>query len=252
MLSSKEQREKDFHNKSFYYHTREAVGKYYSIARSRLDFYEKLLLRHCQGKRVLECGCGPGSYSFFLAKHNAIVTGIDISDVAINQAIQRAKNENIDVCFRIMNAEKLEFGNATFDVICGTGILHHLDIQKALSELARTLKPNGMAIFIEPLGHNPLINFYRKVTPHLRTEDEHPLLKNDLKTVRKYFQKVEPHFFDFSSLIAVPFRKFSFFPNLVNTFHATDRLLFKFIPFMKRYAWMVVLILTQPDKTQID
>lgn len=248
MLPSKEQKEKDFHDKSFNEHTRKVLSKYYTIARSRLDFYEKFLVSHCQNKMMLECGCGVGSYSFYLAENNAIVTGIDISDVAIRKAKQKAKGKNLQICFHVMNVENLEFNDETFDVICGTGILHHLDIHKAFLELTRVLKPNGLAIFIEPLGHNPFINLYRKITPHLRTEDEHPLLMNDLRIAKKYFKRVETRFFDFSSLIAVAFRRSSFFPHLLNTLHAIDRVLFRFLPFTKRYAWMAVIILEQPDK----
>jgi hypothetical protein len=51
------------------------------------------------------------------------------------------------------------------------------DLSLACSEIARVLRPGGPAIFVEPLGHNPLINAYRKRTPALRTVDEHPPTK---------------------------------------------------------------------------
>lgn len=35
--------------------------------------------------------------------------------------------------------------------------------------------------FSEPLGHNPIINWYRNRTPEMRTEDEHPLLIKDIE-----------------------------------------------------------------------
>jgi len=60
--------------------------------------------------------------------------------------------------------------------VCGSGTLHHLYIDAAFKELVRVLKPNGCVVFFEPLGHNFLINLYRKLTPSMHSEDEHPLL----------------------------------------------------------------------------
>ena len=50
-----------------------------------------------------------------------------------------------------------------------------LNFLSVLNEISRILKPNGKLLFIEPLGTNPLINFYRKLTPKSRSKDEHPL-----------------------------------------------------------------------------
>ena len=49
-----------------------------------------------------------------------------------------------------------------FDIIYGTGILHHLNLKACLDEIERILKPGGKFVFIEPLGTNPVINLYRK------------------------------------------------------------------------------------------
>lgn len=44
------------------------------------------------------------------------------------------------VAFRLMDAEALEFPPDTFDLICGTGILHHLDLDAAYGQIARSLR----------------------------------------------------------------------------------------------------------------
>jgi hypothetical protein len=49
------------------------------------------------------------------------------------------------------------------------------------NSMTKILQPKGKAIFIEPLGHNFLINLYRRLTPNIRSADEHPLLAKDLK-----------------------------------------------------------------------
>lgn len=248
-MDARYQREKDFHNQSFGAGGRQEVARFYAVVRSSGAFYEQLLRTHSADRRVLEYGCGPGSYAFFLAKQGAQVTGIDISEIAIEQARERARREQLaSINFQTMNAEALEFSDHTFDVVCGRAILHHLDLDKALTELARVLKPGGTAIFIEPLGHNPLINLYRHFTPHLRTADEHPLLISDLEMMRGYFGGMDLRFFHLQSLLAVPFGKFRGFERLLKLLDAADQGLFKLAHFTRRYAWTVVLTLSQPKR----
>ena len=42
----------------------------------------------------------------------------------------------------------MSFADNSFDLICGTGILHHLDIHAAFHEISRTLRPDGIAVFV--------------------------------------------------------------------------------------------------------
>lgn len=246
MMERRYQREQEIHNKFYSEGTREVVEKFYTVVRSSRRFYEDFLQSHCTNKHVLEYGCGSYGYLFSLVRRGATVTGIDISDVAIEQARQRARREQLEhITLRVMNAEALAFDTNTFDIICGTGVLHHLDLSKALSEVARTLKSDGAAIFIEPLGHNPIINLYRKATPDLRTEDEHPLLMEDLQMAEVYFGKVETHFFHLHSLLAIPFRNWPGFSSLLRVLDTIDSVVFRSIPFVRKYAWQVVILLSQ-------
>jgi len=88
------------------------------------------------------------------------------------------------------DATKSVFPDKHFDLIFGKWILHHLDMIAAINEIKRILKPNGIAIFIEPMS-NPIINVYRKLTPKLRTSDEHPLNKKDLNLFSQNFCSIE-------------------------------------------------------------
>ncbi len=146
-----------------------------------------------------------------------------------------------------MNAESLEFNENKFDIIFGASILHHLDLSKVLPELARVLNSEGKAVFIEPLGHNPFINLYRKFTPNFRTEDEHPLKIKEIHSLKKNFKKLEINYFHFTTLFAVPIRNSVFFTPLLNAFGKIDKFLFS-LPFLRKYAWQVVLILSDPEK----
>ena len=73
-----------------------------------------------------------------------------------------------------MPAERLSYSDSVFDLAVGFAIIHHLDLKPALAELHRVLKPGGVAFFAEPLGTNPAIQLYRRLTPQFRTEDERP------------------------------------------------------------------------------
>lgn len=248
-MELKQLKEKVFHDRAFSEGTRDRAVKFYTAVSGSRDFYDDFLLANCSNKDVLEYGCGPGYEAAFIAKTAFTVTGIDISDTAIEQAVEMARRERIEnATFRAMDAEAMDFADDSFDLICGMGILHHLDLNKSLSEIARTLRPGGKAIFIEPLGHNLLINLYRKITPGLRTEDEHPLLIRDLKLMGSYFRKIEPRYFHLNTIMAVPFRKLAGYALLLKALDSADKALFKFLPFARKYAWQVVIVFSQPIK----
>jgi len=245
-MSVRIEREKTFHNKVFQDHSRDKVGKYYQTVNKARDFYRKQLLINGKAKSILEYGCGPGSEAFRLAEGGARVTGIDISDVAIEQAIQEAEKKVLLIDFKIMNAEDLNFPENSFDTICGSGILHHLDLKVAYAELAKVMRKAGKAVFFEPLGHNPFINFYRRITPKMRTDDEHPLMMEDLALAKEYFGHVDVHYFNLTTFGAIPFRNMKGSRYLLNTLNGLDQAVFKMLPFIRKYAWIVVIILKEP------
>ena len=152
----------------------------HAVLRDSRAFYEQAIRSRSRGARVLEYGCGPSAFVSALVDDAGELVGIDISDVAVMQATERAAREGRTARYQVMDAESLDFPDGSFDLVCSAAVLHHLDLRKAFREISRTLRPDGHAIFMEPLGHNPLINWYRRATPDLRTPDEHPLLMCDL------------------------------------------------------------------------
>lgn len=89
--------------------------------------------------------------------------------------------------FQIMDAHSLKFPDATFDLVFGGSILHHLNIETAIKEIYRVLKPGGIIIFEEPLIHNPVGKIVRLLTPQARTLDERPLGVKELRVIDQYF-----------------------------------------------------------------
>ncbi len=245
-VDERKAREKHFHDERFGRGgPRGGTGAFYRITGESHGRHRALVYEGCAGKRVLEYGCGPGSQSFELARRGARVTGIDISPVAIEIARNEAMREGLDIDFRVMDAEATTFPDHSFDLIVGGAILHHLDLNRAYAELARLLAPGGRAVFIEPLGHNAIINLYRKATPEQRTPDEHPLLRTDLAHARQRFAHVGVWYYHLMSLAAAPFTKTPLFQPLLAMFSALDRALLK-IPAIQPYAWIAVLEFSAP------
>ena len=84
-----------------------------------------------------------------------------------------------------MDCENLKFSDNEFDAVYGRAILHHLNLHKGLCEIWRVLIQKEIAVFSEPLGMKPLINFYRMMTPGRRTPYEKPLGKVDFNLLSK-------------------------------------------------------------------
>jgi SAM-dependent methyltransferase len=231
---------------------REPAYKFYSVRDSTRDYYLKNLRSVCSGKRILELGCERGGDVLPLGELASHATGIDVSDRVIEEAKVKAAASGCNtVSYAVMDCEHLQFEDDSFDVVFGGGILHHLDLTKALPEIARTLTPNGWAIFEEPLGHNPIINLYRKLTPDFRSPDEHPLLARDLDFAASFFAKTDERYFNLSTFLAVPFRKTRLFKQMLKILNDFDAFLFRYLPFTRKLAWEVIAIYSEPKKIRV-
>ena len=211
-------------------------------------FFRRFLMERCEGNRVLEYGCGPHSQAVLFSPRGATTISIDLSPVAISlhrDLVRRHGLARVHSC--VMNAEYLGFAENSFELICGTGILHHLDLEGSLAEL-QTLRPGGSAIFLEPLGHNPIINAYSKLTPEMRSVDEHLLTVADFRVAEKYFQRIEIRYFHLLALAAFPFRRASWFRTFVRQLDQLDQKVFCWFPFMRKHAWAAAIVLGGPKK----
>jgi SAM-dependent methyltransferase len=234
------ERERAFHNVAFSENSRASASRFYSVVGASRGRYRDLLGEHA-GQRVLEIGCGRETDAVRLAQMGCDVVGIDISDEAIAQSQQQVKDAGVEAQFVRMNAESTDFPDASFDVVCGSSIVHHLDTEAAYREIARVLRPAGRAIFVEPTGHNPLINAYRRRTPQMRTPDEHPLVRHDFELAERYFRRTRIEFFELAALAAVPVHGTRAFAPVLSAARAVDRLLAR-TP-ARWWAWNVVMTL---------
>jgi SAM-dependent methyltransferase len=246
----RKEREREFHNRRFgaEHDIRQPLNKWYGALAACTRAQNELVRQYGDGANLLEYGCADGMISIIydrLADNAASFHGIDISDKAIERARQNCASQGLTNCnFTVMDAENLTFSNDEFDVVFGRGILHHLDLNKCFTEISRVLRPGGKAIFTEPLGHNPAINLFRKMTPQYRTEDEHPLVMNDLKIARGAFREIECKFFGLTTLAAVPFNATAVGPAMMKFCERADSFLLQ-VPVIQRHAWSVLITLTK-------
>jgi ubiquinone/menaquinone biosynthesis C-methylase UbiE len=218
------------------------------LTQEALDRVYRHVKSNCVGKDVLDYGCSVGEGALLMRKFGArSVTGIDISSVAVEQAREAARQAALDhATFHVMNAEELEFRDRSFDMVFGIAILHHLDLEKAYAEIARVLRPDGVAVFLEPLGHNVFINAVRKATPGSHTRDEHPLLARDLRVCRKYFGELQLEYVNLLTLLSAPLVALPGRETLRRMLTVVDKAVFRVVPPARRYAWNVVMRMRQP------
>lgn len=226
--------------------------KYYSVTVASEKYKHEWLEEHCKkGSKTLDFACGSGENGIYAASCGSEVIGIDISPEGVNNAQANAKKFGVDkhCSFEVMDGEKMTFKKNTFDYAIEYGALHHVDLDAALSELARVVKPGGKMMCVEAMRHNPLIHWYRKRTPHLRTEweVEHILGIESLDVMRKHFKGVKVKFFHLSALALVPFRKTFLFPLLLPIFNFVDKIILS-SKVLGKYGWIMAIELSEPKK----
>jgi ubiquinone/menaquinone biosynthesis C-methylase UbiE len=224
--------------------------KHYVVTRAHSDTMLAWVRTHCgPGTVALDLCCGEGAWAREIAATGAATYGVDISGVSLAHA-RAASADQLNVpAFRRMDAEALDFPDGTFDVVVASGCLHHVDLDRVYGELRRVLKPGGRVMCNEALAHNPLFQWYRRQTPHLRTawEARHILRVDDVRRAEHYFGRVDVRFYYFLSLLAVPLRRSWVFAPALSLLERCDRLVLS-IPGIRRLAWQATFELSVPRK----
>lgn len=129
------------------------------------ELFEQIARPGVAGKRLLEVGCGIGIDTLRLARMGfERVIGVDLTLTALAVARKRASEEGVDnVEFFCGDAEHLAFPDASFDVVYSFGVIHHTpEIQRAVAEIERVLRPGGRAFVMVYHAHS-LVNLVHTV-----------------------------------------------------------------------------------------
>jgi len=113
----------------------------------------QLVLKELVGKKVLDVGCGYGSYCILFAKAGYQVVGLDISPFYINLAKELTKKYGVEERVSLVQgfAEKMDFENEEFDCVWVGDLFEHVkDPEKVMEECLRVVKSKGKVIFSTP------------------------------------------------------------------------------------------------------
>src|SRR3954471_10780175 len=116
--------------------------------------------------RSLEIGAGTGYFSLNLLQAGVVREAVctDISPGMLHALEANAERLGLEVQTRACDAEELPFDDASFDLVLGHAVLHHLpDLQRAFREFRRVLRPGGMVLFAgEPSHHGDRLAAFPK------------------------------------------------------------------------------------------
>ncbi len=211
-------------------------------------------LYHTPGQKLLDFGCGTGIQAIRYAYIGYEVDGFDCCDnnIAIAGRLAKRYGYGKTTNFSVQVAEKLTYPDNTYDVVAGTGILHHVEIEAAIRETMRVLKPGGTAFFWEPLdvpAFDRIRNsrFGKMLVPNDSsldkniTQDERKLNAQDIATIKEVCNDVKLRRF----VMLSRFNRFLAGPRLLraSTLEKADQFLFKVFPFLERFGGVGIFVL---------
>jgi ubiquinone/menaquinone biosynthesis C-methylase UbiE len=133
----------------------EGLARLYEAATPLGEFYRERmrlvagLLEDVEGT-LLDAGCGTGQMIRFLGAERSgrfDFTGVDRSASMIRVARQLVADDDSPAHFHVARIEEMPFADATFDVVLVMGSLEYVaGVDQALAEIARVVRPGGLAI----------------------------------------------------------------------------------------------------------
>ncbi len=123
-----------------------------------------LALANLNGRRVIDIGCGDGTYTVELAKEGgaAFVVALDPAEAAVQVA--RSKLNGSPIHLSVGSAFALPHPDSSFDVAYLRGVLHHMtDPELAIGEALRVA---ATVVVIEPNGYNPVLKLLERYSSY--------------------------------------------------------------------------------------
>ncbi|MGQ7248389.1 bifunctional 2-polyprenyl-6-hydroxyphenol methylase/3-demethylubiquinol 3-O-methyltransferase UbiG [Halomonas sp. V046] len=120
----------------------------------RLDFIDARV--GLAGRRVLDVGCGGGILSEAMARRGANVTGIDLSEAALEAGRRHAEETGVELEYRWISVEQMaEEAPQRFDVVTCLEMLEHVpDPEAVVRACQRLVKPGGHLV-LSTINRNP-------------------------------------------------------------------------------------------------
>jgi SAM-dependent methyltransferase len=122
------------------------TGPYQNVTETITDLHGRVVERldPQPGVKWLDLATGTGAVAELAAKRGADVIGVDLAPALIETAKERAREQGLDIDYRVGDCENLEFENGAFDAVSSTcGIMFAPDHEATARELARVVKAGG-------------------------------------------------------------------------------------------------------------
>ncbi len=204
----------------------------------KLNYLPRLVdFRSYSGKSLLEVGCGVGIDLTRFARAGAIVTGIDLSPIAIGLARKNIEQKGLEADLLVMNGEAMEFPDNSFDVVYAHGVLQYTaDAKRMIGEIHRVLKPGGEVI-VMVYNRNSWLALMRKMTGVPLEHEDAPVLKmfsiRELRLMLAAFKdcRIVPERFPVKTRLHSGWKAHLFNDLFVGTFNMFPR------PLVRPFGW---------------
>jgi ubiquinone/menaquinone biosynthesis C-methylase UbiE len=128
------------------------LTKFAGLEKARRVLLEQAALQ--PHSRVLEIGCGTGSFSVFIKQlyPTVEVVGLDPDLKALTRARRKAERAKVSLRFDQGFADSLPYGDGTFDYVFSSMMFHHLELdmkEETLREVRRVLKPGALFAMLD-------------------------------------------------------------------------------------------------------
>ncbi len=150
-----------------------------------------------EGLKILDIGTGPGFFAIILAGEGFDVTAIDCTSAMLDMAKQNSRELRENIKFMLMDAQKLEFADETFDVVISRNLTWNLENpQQAYMEWTRVLKKDGVILNFDANWYHHLYDDHmrqayeqdRRRTSEQGVEDHYTC--TDIDTMEKIAKEV--------------------------------------------------------------
>lgn len=199
------------------------------------------------GKKVLEVGAGRGSLSAFFSQNGYSTTLLDSSKEILKIAKTIFDKNQLKAEYILGDANAIEFGDETFDIVFSIGLLEHFDdVSKPISEQLRVLSKGGIWIgYIVPIMENIVQKEYNWINDILKSfqdKDKNEIPKDPVYRTsygsdhyRKVLEKLKLKDINVSGIYSVPMVSHSVdFPFSLMNQEAEKRLVKRFNEIFKQ------------------
>ena len=205
-----------------------------------------------RGQHLLELAPGDGTTTVRLAGQGATVVAAELSRGGLRTLLRRCESAGKSRVIAPLQADvqRLPLAGRSVDLVYGENFLMYVDPEQVGRECARVLRPGGRVVLLEPTAHHPLVKLYRRVGSPYRATAPRYFALADIPRLAEPFTAVRHREFYLTSMLALPLAGWPrMFGLTFRVLDEVDRLLWRMVPQLQRFAWLVVIELAMADET---